>query len=104
MTLKNDGAQFGGPIPKFKPLGANASTILSREMSTVKLQISPPTVTTISIQPTTPTPPSDIEKEVLESIRDDDRLSQIYNQVLEAEYKYFIIVAINLALHVHAHT
>lgn len=80
MSLVNDTARFGGPVLKFTPLGENASTILSREISTVKLQISPPTMTT------TAAPPSDIEKEVLESIKGDERLSNIYDLVLKAEY------------------
>ena len=95
MSLKNDSAQFGGPVLKFTPLN-DAATILSREMTTVKLQISSPTVTTTSIQPTTPTPPSDIEKEALKRIKDDEELLLIYNLVPEAEYNYFIIAAINI--------
>ena len=90
MSLKNDSAQFGGSEISFRPLGANASTILSREMSTVKLRISPHTDTTTFTLPATmtSTPPSDIEEEVLNSIQGDERLSQIYNQVVEAKYKY----------------
>lgn len=92
VSLINASVQFGGPITKqsFKPLGNNA-TILSREISTVpvKLRLSPSIVTTTSTPPTTPTPPSEAEREVLENIKGDKRLSNIYDQVLEAEHNNY---------------
>ena len=87
VSLINASVQFGGPITKesFKPLGNNA-TILSREISTVKLRLTPSMVTTTSTPPTISTPPSEAEREVLESIKGNERLSNIYDQVLEAEH------------------
>ena len=96
VSLMNASAQFGGSefVLDFKPLGMIPSTILSREISTDKLRISLPTVTTTATPPATPpttpptTPPSDLEKEALETIGGNDRLFNIYNQVPKAEYDY----------------